>query len=208
MNVMVLDVISNEENIMVLDAEYNQPSRKTIQIGAAAYNPRNAALVGQFEVFVNPGEPITEEMTRLTGITDQDVANGLTISQAYEELNKFHAKHKCFRNPLVWGSGYRNDSLHIYQEHRESLGLEFDKDIQQTANFMGFRIIDVKTIYQSVRIFENTSYAGGLKDCMKRLGMQFEGEEHRALTDAMNTFRVWYHLMRIFHDGKKAKKSP
>jgi inhibitor of KinA sporulation pathway (predicted exonuclease) len=193
-------------NLMVLDAEYNQPSRKTIQIGAAVFNARNAALIDRIEIYVNPGEPITELITRLTGIRDQDVSNGMSIEQAYEELKRFHAKHKCFRNPLVWGSGYRNDSLHIYQEYRESLGLPLDTDIQQTENFMGFRVIDVKTIYQSTRIFENTSHAGGLKDCMRRLGMVFEGEEHRALTDAINTFRVWYHLMRIFHDGTKVKQ--
>lgn len=192
-------------NLLVLDAEYNQPSRKTIQIGAAVFNARNAALIERLEVYVNPNEPISEPITQLTGIRDQDVSNGLSIQQAYEELKRLHAKHNCFRNPLVWGSGYRNDSLHIYQEYRESQGLELDTDIQQTENFMGFRVIDVKTIYQSVKIFENESHSGGLKQCMKRLGMTFEGEEHRALTDAMNTFRVWYHLMRIFHDGTKKK---
>lgn len=190
---------------MVLDAEYNQPSRKTIQIGAAIFNARNAALIERLEIFVNPGEPITPEITHLTGIRDQDVSNGMTIIQAYEELKKFHAKHKCFRNPMVWGSGTRNDSLHIYQEYREAAGLGADSDIQQTDNFMGFRVIDVKTIYQSCAIFENSQYAGGLKDSMKRLGLVFEGDAHRALTDAINTFRVWYHLMRIFHDGKKHK---
>lgn len=193
-------------NLMVLDAEFNQPSRKTIQIGAAVFNARNAALIDRFECNVNPEEPINPMITKLTGIRDQDVSNGLSIGHAYEELRRFHAKHECFKNPLVWGSGYRNDSMHIYQEYREAAGLPFDTDIQQTENFMGFRVVDVKTIYQSVRIFEDQSYSGGLKDCMKRLGMTFEGEEHRALTDAINTFRVWYHLMRIFHDGAKAKK--
>lgn len=191
-------------NLMTLDAEYNQPSRKTIQIGAAAFDARSGALIEKIEIFVNPNEPIDPFITELTGITDADVSNGMTIVEAYEELKRFHKKHKCFRNPLVWGSGYRNDSLHIYQEYREALGLPFDTDIQQTENFMGFRVIDVKTIYQSLMIFLNSEFAGGLDKAMARLGLVFEGKTHNATSDAVNTFRIWFHMMKIFKIGKKA----
>lgn len=190
---------------MVLDAEFNQPSRKTIQIGAAVFNARNAALIDRLDLYVNPEEPINPFITDLTGIRDQDVQNGVSISQAYEELKLFHKKHKCFKNPMVWGSGVRNDSLAIYEEYKNSVLAEQGPDTLVEENFMGFRVLDVKTIYQSCAIFENSQYAGGLKDSMKRLGLEFEGESHRALTDALNTFKVWYHLMRMFHDGKKKK---
>jgi len=193
-------------NVMVLDVELNQPSSKVIQIGAAVFNARNAALIERLELHVNPDEPIDPFITQLTGIKDSDVQGGVSIIEAYEELKRLHEKHKCFRNPMVWGSGYRNDSMAIYQEYRGATGQGEDTDIQQTENFMGFRVIDVKTIYQSVAIFENSQYAGGLKDCMKKLGLEFEGDAHRALNDAINTFRIWYHLMRIFHDGKTAQR--
>lgn len=189
-------------NVMVLDAEYNQPSKKTIQIGAAVFNPRNAALIDRLDLYVNPGEPINPFITDLTGIKDQDVSNGVTIIEAYEALEKFHKKHKCFKNPLVWGSGYRNDSQHLHAEYCEALVAGEAEGILP-ENFMGFRVLDVKTIYQSVALFENSKHGGGLKDVMKKLGLEFEGEEHRALTDAMMTFKVWYHLMRQFHDGRK-----
>jgi inhibitor of KinA sporulation pathway (predicted exonuclease) len=194
--------------VIALDIELNQPSRKIIQIGAAAFDARSAALIDRFMVYVNPGEPISPEITRLTGITDQDVSNGLTIDEAYNSLKAFHKKHKPFRNPIVWGSGTRNDSSTIHDEYVSSLcppmgGIAVESIPE---NFMGFRVIDVKSIYQSVAIFENSQYSGGLKDVMKKLGMEFEGQEHQALPDAMNTFRVWYHLMRIFHDGKVAQK--
>ena len=188
---------------MVLDAEYNQPSRKTIQIGAAVFNPRNAAMIDRLMLYVNPGEPITPEITHLTGVRDQDVSNALTIKDAYEELKKFHEKHRCFKNPLVWGSGFRNDSQHLYHEYLESKGLPVDGSFLQEENFMGFRVLDVKTVYQSVQIFENEKHGGGLKESMKRFGLEFEGNSHDALNDAINTFRFWYHLMRIFHAGKK-----
>lgn len=193
-------------NVMVLDAEYNQPSRKTIQIGAAIFNARNAACIERLMIYVNPGEPINPMITDLTGVRDQDVENGMSIVDAYEELKRFHAKHKCFRNPLVWGSGVRNDSQHIYNEYLQGKGLGEDNSLTTEENFMGFRVLDVKTIYQSVQIFENSKHGGGLKESMKRFGIEFEGDDHDALNDAINTFRFWYHLVRIFHDGTKAKK--
>jgi inhibitor of KinA sporulation pathway (predicted exonuclease) len=175
---------------MVLDAEYNQPSHKCIQIGAAVFDVRSADLIDRFEIYVNPEEPINPFITELTGVTDKNVENAVSIRDAYRSLESFHKKHKCFRNPLVWGSGVRNDSLAIWQE----TGLTED-------NFMGFRVIDAKTLYQSVALFENKQYAGGLKESMRKLGLEFEGAPHQALTDAINTFRIWYYLVRKMHDG-------
>lgn len=189
---------------MVIDVELNQPSRKVIQIGAAVFNPRNAALIERLELYVNPGEPIDPFITNLTGIRDSDVYGGCTIKEAYEELKFLHKKHKCFPNPMVWGSGVRNDSLAIYDGYKDYMienGLEYDQE-----NFFGYRVLDVKTVFQSVQIFEDSMYSGGLKDCLKKFGIEFEGEPHRALSDAINTFRMWYHLMRIFHDGKVSQK--
>jgi inhibitor of KinA sporulation pathway (predicted exonuclease) len=194
---------------MVLDCEFNQPSRKCIQIGAAIYDPRTASCHGSLDLYVNPGEPITPEITALTGITDRDVHNAPDIVEAWAILKDFHKQHKAFRNPLVWGSGVRNDSSALYEEYRTALVCrdgDFATSIVEDENFMGWRVIDAKTLYVSIQLFEDGQYAGGLADCMKRLGLKFEGESHRALTDARNTFTIWYHLTRKMHDGFKAKK--
>lgn len=191
------------QKIMVLDCEFNQPSRKTIQIGAAIYDVRSAACYGSLDLYVNPGEPITPEITDLTGITDRDVANAPNIVEAWQELKYFHAKHKVFKNPLVWGSGVRNDSIALHEEFKKA-SWPFKEGDQE--NFMGWRVLDAKTLFQSLMLFENRGYAGGLKDCMERVGLKFEGEKHRALVDAKNTFTLWYYLTRLMHDGLKVKK--
>ncbi len=196
------------QKIMVLDCEFNQPSRKTIQIGAAIYDVRSAACYGTLDLYVNPGEPITPEITDLTGITDRDVANAPNIIEAWQELKYFHSKHKCFKNPLVWGSGVRNDSHALFTEvvdFQLNVAHLHSKDIEK-ENFMGWRVLDAKTLFQSLMLFENRGYAGGLKDCMERLGLKFEGEKHRALVDAKNTFTLWYYMTRLMHDGLKSKK--
>lgn len=196
--------------IMALDCEYNQPSGKTIQIGAAAFDCRSGACHGQLDLYVNPGEPINPQITQLTGITDRDVQNAPDIVEAWELLGEFHKKHRCFKNPIVWGSGVRNDSQHLYEEQLAAQDGAYavmeDGTYDAPGNFMGWRVLDVKTLYQSLMLFENGSYAGGLSDCMKRCGLVFDGEKHRAIIDARNAFRFWYYLTRLAHDGLKFKK--
>lgn len=195
------------QKIMVLDCEFNQPSRKTIQIGAAVYDVRSAACYGSLDLYVNPGEPITTEITALTGITDRDVRSAPDIIEAWSELKEFHKKHKVFKNPLVWGSGVRNDSIALHSEYCVA---DFKRNGTKIGdheeNFMGWRVLDAKTLFQSLMLFENRGYAGGLSDCMDRCGLKFEGDKHRALTDARNTFTLWYYLTRLAHDGLKQKK--
>lgn len=174
-------------NVISLDAEYNQPSTKTIEIGAAVYNSKSGELVDTFQIYVNPNEPIQPFITELTGIDDAKVATGVSILEAYEQLKAFHKKHKCFKNPILWGSGVRNDSGHI---HTES-GVKEE-------NFMGFRVVDAKTLYQSIQIYNNKLVKGGLHKACDTVGIGWDnqfGPEHRALPDAHNTFRIWHHMM-------------
>jgi len=170
---------------MALDCEYNQPSGKTIEIGAAVFDSISGTLIGEFQTFVNPGERISSFITELTGIEDHYVTNAPDINDAFCQLKEFHNKHGCFMNPVVWGSGVTNDSHHIYIESE-----------RKDPNFMGYRVIDVKTIYQSIQIYKNGRPRGSLEKAMKSLGLVFEGEKHRALVDATNTFKLWHHIMR------------
>jgi inhibitor of KinA sporulation pathway (predicted exonuclease) len=176
--------------VMSLDAEYNQPSKKAIEIGAAIYDAKSGELIDTFETLVNPGEPISQEIVELTGITNSMVVNAPNIGEAFKELKAFHAKHKVFRNPIVWGSGYRNDSLALWEE---------SGPIEE--NFMGYRVIDAKSIFQSIQIYKNKQFGGGLeKICNEILKIGFEGSQHRALVDAKNAFRVWHFLVSRYPD--------
>lgn len=192
-------------NILTLDCEYNQPSHKVIQIGAAVYAARTGKLQGTFETYVNPGELINRDttngqtdITALTGITDRDVQNAPNALDAFLMLKEFHQKHKVFMNPLVWGAGVRNDSQLIYDEANAMLPVG-----EKMHNFMGYRVIDVKGLYQSVQIYHNKTVRGGLSAACNKIGIGFEGEPHRALTDAMNTYRVWHYLIKQHPEGYK-----
>lgn len=191
-------------NILSLDCEYNQPSGKTIQIGVAIFKAKTGQLIEKFETYVDPEEPISKgengqtDITALTGIKDSDVSGAPNIKDAYEIIKNLHKKHKCFKNPIVWGSGTRNDSQHIYEEAYPTEELR-----RQNPNFMGYRVIDVKNIFQSIQIYHNKTVRGGLAKTCEILDIGFEGDPHRALNDAINTFRVWYHLIKDFPKGFK-----
>jgi inhibitor of KinA sporulation pathway (predicted exonuclease) len=182
--------------IMSLDCEYLQPSKRTIEIGAAAYHLPTGELLGTFETFVDPGELVSPYIENLTGIKNSDVSGAPSIREAFEDLRVFHEKFKCFRNPLCYGAGVSNDSSRIYEE-------AYPTDIlrDENENFMGYRVIDVKGIYQSIQLYNNKQVKGGLKESCKKVGIGYEGNDHRALPDAKNTFRLWFHLVKRFPGG-------
>jgi inhibitor of KinA sporulation pathway (predicted exonuclease) len=94
---------------------------------------------------------------------------------------------------VLWGSGVRNDSDSIWRESKV-----------EEENFMGFRVIDAKTLYQSLRIYRNEKVKAGLKTSCEELGIGWDqtyGKEHGALADAWNTYRLWFHLISKMGKG-------
>jgi DNA polymerase III alpha subunit (gram-positive type) len=178
---------------MSLDCEYGQPSKRTIEIGAAIFDVKTGKQLGSFNTYVNPNEPISEFITNLTTITDEKVKNAPQILEAYNELKKWHQSFKStVHTPIVWGGGASNDSHHIWSESKDT-----------EHNFMGFRTIDAKALYQSLAIYNEMGLQGGLGKACDKLGIGFEGVKHTALADAINTFRLWHHLTVKLSKGHK-----
>ena len=76
-----------EEDVVVLDTETTGLSFKDcdlIEISAARMSGRE--VVGRFETFVHPGGPIPAEITRLTGISNRDVADAPSPRDAVAAL--------------------------------------------------------------------------------------------------------------------------
>jgi len=62
-----------------LDLEMAQPSKKIIQIGAVVGNIVTGEILEKLSIIVNPKEQLTEFIINLTGITQEDVNNGVTL---------------------------------------------------------------------------------------------------------------------------------
>jgi len=74
----------------VLDFEttgFDAKNNKIIQLAAVKY--RNFAKVEEFCTYVNPQESIPANITKITGITNDDVKNAPTMSEAFPQLTKF-----------------------------------------------------------------------------------------------------------------------
>lgn len=170
-----------------LDLEYNQPSKKIIQIGAVIGDLTTGEVVSRFSVFANPGEALNPAIIKLTGIQQSDVDAADDLADGYrlmlDWLQPFNARRTL--NPLTWGGG---DS----QDLRDQLGLP--------DNCWGFgrRWTDVKTVYIAWRASQQRPGDGGLARSLTKLGLVFQGRRHNALDDAENTFRVYVALLKQF----------
>lgn len=182
-------------NLMALDLELNQPSRKIIEIGVCFFNLESGQVLEKHHWFINPNEPIDPYITNLTTITNEDVMKeGISISQAYEELVAKYKKHNCFGNMLTWGCG---DSEALKQAVIEEAG--------KVDWAFGYRYFDVKTLYQAYCMRQGHKIQAGLAKAMIRCGMNFKGTKHRAIDDAYNTYKIFLHLVKRLPDNVLVK---
>ena len=174
------------ENFLALDLELNQPSGKIIQIGIAIGNIND--VPDQYITrrwYINPSEPISEFITQLTGITDEDIANySVEYISFVDQLQQVLAKYTPFINPVTWGCG----DLTSLRSQIEAAGIEFP--------CFGRRWIDVKTWYTLYMFSRNRSPKGGLKSAMSELKMKFNGSAHQADVDAANTLALFFKFLR------------
>jgi len=170
-------------NFFALDLELNQPSNKIIEVGIAVGNADQGIFLKQ-NWYLDPEEPIDEYITELTGISDDTIqSNSVPYIQMAAELQAILSEHKCFVNPVQWGAG---DG----QALRKELILR-----NIPFQFFGRRDIDVKTIYTYLSIAQGKKITGGLKSCMGRYKLPFEGTPHRAHIDAYNTLKFFFVLI-------------
>lgn len=169
--------------LIVLDLESNQPSGKIIQIGALVYNVNEDRVESKFNEYANPGEPVTEYITELTGITQKvlDVSDSLTI--VLQNFWNWAEEVKC-KQIGAWGS----DVWDLIQQSKE-LGVSYPSRL---------RNIDIKAMSMIFRAPLGTKQRGGLKSTLElfKLDPSFLGRQHDAYDDAFNTAR----LLRKFYE--------
>lgn len=181
---------NNNGIFTAVDLEMNQPSGKIISIGYAIGDIYTGNILESEDLFVFIDEPITEYIVKLTGIDDNLLLEkGQPLLAQYNKLAEAHKKYGSFINPITWGGG---DTQEI-QNQLKAQNVEFEW-------VFGRRWIDTKTVYVSQRLARQKDFKGGLAKAMTKLGIKFEGTKHTSKDDAVNTFRMYYHLLRKFRD--------
>ena len=178
---------SLNKNFLALDLELNTNAEfkttKIIQVGIAVGNFFKPEEIFTKSWYINPNEPLSEHIQKLTGITEKNVQEeSVPVEQVASELSALIEQYQVFTNPITWGG---NDA-----EELKSLFKENNIDFPH----FGRRIIDVKTNFIFLEYANDRSLAGSLKHSMEKYKISFEGEAHRADVDAFNTLRFFFFL--------------
>ena len=175
------------QSYVALDLEYNQPSGTIIQVGVAigsASQNQQQYIVRQWNLQVD--ETISEFITQLTGITNEDCSAGVSLAQCAQELGDLLREQEVFVNPVTWGGGDSADLLRAFSQAK----IEF--------HHFGRRWIDIKTwttLLSMARTRTSTVQHGGLSKAMARYKLQFVGKAHRADIDAFYTLRLFFAIL-------------
>ncbi len=182
---------------IVVDFEFNPVAdpeiklmmhNEIIEIGAIKLDSDNKT-VDKFKEYIKPRmNGILPKITKITGISDDTVAE----SGSFEEvLDKF----------CVWSGGNSRfyswsgtDSRVLIDEMLYKLG----EDSEMYAVFGG-HWVDLQKIYQRIMGFHKSM---GLSNALGTLKICFEGKEHGALADALNTAEV----LKVLYDKERIDK--
>ena len=139
-------------------------------------------------IFINPGKPIPTEVTLLTGISDEDVANAPTFKQKAKELSEKFAGCDF--------AGFNSNRFDVPMLAEEFLraGVDFD--------FSKCRLIDAQNIYHKM---ERRNLAAAYKFyCGRKMEDDFEA--HKADQDTEATWRVLQGELDMYAPGNQEEE--
>jgi len=172
-----------------LDLEFNQPSCTLIQIGAVIFDPKSGEIADRFSRIIHTTERLAPYIIELTGISQDQVDNGMDLKQAYVELCLWKKKNKAHKQTVTWGTG-------DVRALKEQVTKRYAKTGDELVWEFGLRDYDAKTIFQSIMLAQGHTTKAGLGTAMQVLGLEFEGRAHDALVDAENTAKIFMFLIR------------
>ncbi|MEI8094590.1 MAG: 3'-5' exonuclease [Spirochaetales bacterium] len=169
------------------DSQGNQTNNCIIDLGAVYLNEL-LEVEGTFEALVQPEEPLTPFITKLTGITPAMVAGQpdfATVGPAFVRWVESLAGNVKKVRLAAWGNYF---DIPLLRKNFQNHGLEFP--------FSG-TALDVKTLgflwlSQSGRRTDKIS----LEFFAQHYGLAVEGTWHRALTDAKITAQTLVHVWK------------
>ena len=156
---------------------------RVIQISYIKANPDGTEK--RQNLFVNPGKPIPQEITELTGISNDDVKGQPT----FKELAAGLAEE--FKGCDFAGFNSNHFDIPMLAEEFLRAGIDFD--------FSRCRLIDVQTIFHKM---ERRNLAAAYKFyCGRKMEDDFEA--HRADQDTEATYRVLQAELDMYAPGKQ-----
>lgn len=172
-------------NYLALDLELNTDGQQTheiCEIGIAIGNPSEIILTDSKVIKIH--QPLFAKTTEITGITQDEIDNGVDLNEAATWLTGLIKTYKPFTNPVTWGLGDSDELLQTFRNNQ----IDFP--------FFGRRVIDVKHFFLFIEAANGRALSGGLRSAMNKHKLKFLGTPHRAEADAMNTLRLFFHFLK------------
>jgi inhibitor of KinA sporulation pathway (predicted exonuclease) len=154
---------------------FTDDDMEIIEIGAVMMNARNFSIEGTFQSFVRPQRHplLTPFCIKLTSITQNQVDHAPTYPEAMAAFGE-------------WLSGYTNWLFCSWGNFDKR---QFEQDCRVHSVVYPFGS-EHKNLKNSFSKSLGVKKGFGLQRALKRMGLDFEGTPHRALSDAINTARV------------------
>ncbi len=114
---------------------------KITEIGAVKI--KNGEVLDRFDIFVDPEEPIPEEIVKLTSITDEMVAGAPKVKEALEMFFDFIDDRDSDKKKLLVAHNASFDTGFI-RHHAKECGLEFNNPYLDTVALSRFLNPDLK----------------------------------------------------------------
>lgn len=143
---------------------------------------------------INPHEKINPFITELTGITQKQADNGISLIEGFRCLRSSFVNRACYRSAFTWGI---ND-----------LDVLKGQVMNQSPDTMwpfGSRSNDVQAIVFGMSLKESGEIVEmSLSESVSKSGLSFIGRPHDALDDAKNMYYLLWHLIK----NKRGISSP
>ncbi len=149
---------------------------KIIEIGAVKI--KNGNIIDRFSTFVNPKIKLSEETTKLTSITDNDVASAPEIEEILPEFLKFCKDSVLVAHNATFDVGF-------IRVNAAQIGLPFEFTYLDTLNLC--------------RALFNERKTHGLGVMVKHLGIELLNH-HRAVDDAEATAEIMKKCLAILEN--------
>lgn len=182
---------------IVVDLEMNNIRRRSearkictneiIEIGASMID-ENLWEIGKFQIYVKPeyNDVIVPKISKLTGITNEMVANAPTFSVAFKQFTDWCLNIKDDVMIYAWSN---TDHSQVMKE----IQLKQYKLSEEEHKLMEHGWTDFQNEFDIHLGFERQI---SLKLALDMAGIDFNGRQHDALDDARNTAK----LLRVFKD--------
>ena len=176
-------------HIMVVDFEatcgpgVSKTAAEIIEVGAVLYSFHAPLLTVDtsptFHRHIKPQivSTLTKFCTNLTGITQEQVDNGISFEEMLQQWIAFLTEHNCTPSKVLFASWTDFDIKQLRREVTRSKGTLLDFPYS----------IDLQKAYKT------TQKNSGIKSVTKALAdqnLEFIGREHCAIDDAYNTARL------------------